>query len=98
MDIDMFKDKKKIEKFIAYILFVLAAIFLWNRCQYGYIYNDEPFILTLSHRLIKGDAFLYDEWQPTQLTGFLNYPWMYLFVSTHSNTDGIILYFRHLYV
>lgn len=94
----MVLDKKKIEKIIVLIIFILAALFLFDRSKYGYIYNDEPFILTLSHRLVKGDVFMYDEWQPTQLTGFLNYPWMLLFTLTHSNTDGMILFFRHLYV
>ncbi len=94
----MVLDKKKIEKIFVLMIFILTAVFLFNRAKYGYIYNDEPFILTLSHRLVKGDVFMYDEWQPTQLTGFLNYPWMLLFTTTHSNTDGMILYFRHLYV
>ncbi len=94
----MVLDKKKIEKIFVLMIFILTAVFLFNRAKYGYIYNDEPFILTLSHRLVKGDVFMYDEWQPTQLTGFLNYPWMLLFTATHSNTDGMILYFRHLYV
>ncbi len=94
----MVLDKKKMEKIFVLMIFILTAVFLFNRAKYGYIYNDEPFILTLSHRLVKGDVFMYDEWQPTQLTGFLNYPWMLLFTTTHSNTDGMILYFRHLYV
>ncbi len=91
-------DKKKIEKILIYVLFVFATIFLFHRAKYGYIYNDEPFILTLSHRLVQGDAFMYHEWQPTQLTGFLNYPWMVLFTSTHTNNDGMILFFRYIYV
>lgn len=94
----MIKRNERIGKMVAVVVLVIAALFMLNRAKYGYIYNDEPFILTLSHRLIKGDAFLYDEWQPTQLTGFLNYPWMILFTATHNNTDGMILFFRYVYV
>ena len=88
----MIKRNERREKMVAVGVLVIAALFMLNRAKYGYIYNDEPFILTLSHRLIKGDVFLYDEWQPTQLTGFLNYPWMILFTATHNNTDGMILF------
>lgn len=94
----MIKRNERIEKMVSVGVLVIAALFMLNRAKYGYIYNDEPFILTLSHRLIKGDVFLYDEWQPTQLTGFLNYPWMILFTATHNNTDGMILFFRYIYV
>ena len=94
----MIKRNERIEKMVAVGVLIIAALFMLNRAKYGYIYNDEPFILTLSHRLIKGDVFLYDEWQPTQLTGFLNYPWMILFTATHNNTDGMILFFRYIYV
>ena len=94
----MIKRNERIEKMVAVGVLIIAALFMLNRTQYGYIYNDEPFILTLSHRLIKGDVFLYDEWQPTQLTGFLNYPWMILFTATHNNTEGMILFFRYIYV
>lgn len=94
----MIKRNERIGKMVAVGLLIIAALFMLNRAKYGYIYNDEPFILTLSHRLINGDVFLYDEWQPTQLTGFLNYPWMILFTATHNNTDGMILFFRYIYV
>lgn len=94
----MIKRNERIGKIVAVVVLIIAALFMLNRAKYGYIYNDEPFILTLSHRLIKGDVFLYDEWQPTQLTGFLNYPWMILFTATHNNTDGMILFFRYVYV
>lgn len=94
----MIKRYERIKKMVAVGVLIIAALFMLNRAKYGYIYNDEPFILTLSHRLIKGDVFLYDEWQPTQLTGFLNYPWMILFTATHNNTDGMILFFRYIYV
>ena len=94
----MIKRNERIEKMVAVGVLIIAALFMLNRAKYGYIYNDEPFILTLSHRLIKGDVFLYDEWQPTQLTGFLNYPWMILFTATHNNTEGMILFFRYIYV
>ena len=94
----MIKRNERIKKMVAVGVLIIAALFMLNRAKYGYIYNDEPFILTLSHRLIKGDVFLYDEWQPTQLTGFLNYPWMILFTATHNNTEGMILFFRYIYV
>ena len=53
----MIKRNERIGKMVAVVVLVIAALFMLNRAKYGYIYNDEPFILTLSHRLIKGDAF-----------------------------------------
>ena len=55
----MIKRNERIEKMVAVGVLVVTALFMLNRAKYGYIYNDEPFILTLSHRLIKGDVFLY---------------------------------------
>ena len=69
-----------------------------SRAKYGYGYNDEPFILTLAHRLLKGDALLCDEWHPTQLTGYLNYFITKVYFMFHSSTEGMILNFRYIYV
>lgn len=79
-------------------VFFLFFLFLIDRSKYGYIYNDEPFILTLSHRFTKGDLLLWDEWHPTQLVGFINYFITKIYFMFHSSTDGMILNFRYIYI
>ena len=90
--------KENSKKIISYIAILLFSCFLFSRARYGYIYNDEPFILTLAHRLLKGDALLCDEWHPTQLTGYLNYFITKVYFMFHSSTEGMILNFRYIYV
>ena len=80
------------------VIFILCFSFLWWKSSYGYIFNDEPYIMTLGDRLVKGDLLLINEWKPTQLTGYLLYPFLRVYRLLHISTDGMILTFRHIYV
>ena len=80
------------------ISFVICFLFLWWKSSYGYIFNDEPYILTLGDRLVKGDLLLIDEWRPAQMTGYLLYPFIRIYNFFNPSTKGFILVFRHLYV
>ena len=64
----------KKRKLIFLISFVLGAVFLLWKMQYGYIFNDEPFILSLGHRFLKGDKLFINEWNGTQLFSLINFP------------------------
>lgn len=48
----------KSKKYFGFIILGCLFIFMLSRAKYGYIYNDEPFILTLGHRFMKGDLIL----------------------------------------
>lgn len=83
--------------------FSLAIIFLFALLSlrgafYGIASPDESFYLTIPYRLILGDALLVDEWHASQLSAFLLYLPMKIFMSITGSTDGIILFFRCLYV
>ena len=80
---------------IAYALafLVLLSFLLW-KCRYGYANKDEAFYLTIPYRLCRGDSLLLHEWHLSQLSGFLLFPAMKLYLSLWGNTEGILLHFR----
>lgn len=81
----------------AALMAVFGILLLW-RAKYGYGAEDEPFYLTLAHRLTKGDALFLDEWHLSQLSGIFAYPFMKLYFVFGGTTEGIVLNFRYLFV
>ena len=91
-------DKLKRQDLI-FILLMLAAVFfaLW-KVQFGFGGNDESFHLTIPHRLTKGDALFRDEWNLSQMSSFLQLPFVWVFTLISGSTDGIVLAARIFYV
>lgn len=89
---------RKHKDFFACIGILLFAFTLLRSAFYGTSSPDESFYLTIPYRLIKGDALLIDEWHASQFSAFLLYLPMKLFMSIRGNTDGIVLFFRCLFV
>ena len=58
---------------------LLGLTFLLWKANYGYIYNDEPFLLGLGYRLVNGDAMIANEWSVMSIVSFLIYPFMYIY-------------------
>ncbi len=79
-------------------LMAATAIFAFWKCFFGFGGYDEGFYLTIPHRLLKGDAFFADEWNLSQLSGFLLLPFTWLYTTFVGSTDGIILAARIVYV
>ena len=80
------------------ILFAaVLALTLW-RTNFGYVSHDEAFFITIPDRLVKGDAFFTDEWQPTQLTYFITLPFVAVYKGIVGSNDGICLFMRYVYV
>ena len=50
------------------ITLVISGFLFWKACH-GYIFNDEPFMISVGHRLIKGDQLFLHEWNTSQLIG-----------------------------
>lgn len=93
-----YERKQKFIFWLGIIILVFFALFLMTRAKVGYIYNDEPFILTLAHRFLKGDLILWDEWHPSQMVGYLNLPFTALYFLIHPNAEEMILHFRYIFI
>ena len=80
------------------ILLVAAFVFMLWKCRYGFANMDEAFYLTIPYRLCQGDGLLGQEWHLSQLSGFLLYPVMKLYLIIAGGiTDGLFLTFRYIY-
>jgi len=87
----------KYKDIFAFVVIGVFALTLFRSIFYGIATPDESFYLTIPYRVIKGDALLLDEWHASQLSAFLLYLPMKLFLLINKSTDGIILYFRFLF-
>ena len=93
------KKKKNFETLVfAFVMCVMALFLLWKAHQ-GYIFNDEPFMVSLGHRILKGDKLFIHEWNLTQTTGLFFAPFIWLYTTvTKQSTVGLILFCRIVYV
>lgn len=85
------------QKFFRVFLFIISGILLSFRAQYGFFFNDEPFIISLAQRLYYGANLIIDEWNTTQNFGALLLPLYKLYIALTGSTEGIILTFRVIY-
>jgi len=77
---------------------ILGLFFLLWKSKYGTGAYDEPFYLTIPHRLLKGDGMFSEEWNFGQFSAFLMLPAMKLYLLAVGTTEGIILNFRYIYI
>lgn len=91
-------DLRMVTKFLPMVLIFLAGLlYLFNRARCGYIFNDEPFMVTLGQRAYKGDALWVDEWHISQLFSIIMLPFYAFFRLFNSSNMGILLYLRFCY-
>lgn len=89
--------EKKVE--ICFIfLFIFVFCFLFWRVKYGIANIDESYYVSISYRIFQGDSMLVEEWGITQLSAFLMYPVVSLYMLIFQNTEGILLAARYFYV
>lgn len=86
------------QSLLVFSIIGIFALLLFRGAFYGVATPDESFYLTIPYRIILGDALLIDEWHASQLSAFLLYLPMKLFISITGSTDGIVLFFRCLFV
>ena len=79
------------------IVFSMIFLFLIFKCRYGYANMDESFYLTIPYRLCLGDGLLVHEWHLSQLSAFLLYPLVRVYLWIFHSTEGILLNFRYLF-
>lgn len=78
--------------------FLLSLGMLIWKLPYSVNTWDESFCLSLGHRLAKGDSLFAHEWHVTQMSGLFQLPFMKLFFALNETTDGMVLYFRWIYL
>ena len=82
-----------------FCLVISAFAVLVLRCAfYGVHTPDEGFYVTVPYRLYLGEALIIDELQESQFSAFLQYLPFAAFMKMTGSTDGVILYFRLLFV
>lgn len=86
------------QNILAFSLIGIFALFLLRGAFHGISTPDESFYLTIPYRIILGDSLLIDEWHASQLSSFILYLPMKLFITLTGGTDGIVLFFRCLFV
>lgn len=91
-------DKYIWQDYIFVALMALGLILSFWKCSYGFGGNDEPFYLTIPHRLIMGDSLIGDEWHLSQLSGIFLMPFVGLYTFITGGTEGIIFAARIMYV
>lgn len=78
--------------------FAFTAVFFFVSMRYGIQSADESFYLTIPFRLTQGGRLVIDEWHLSQLSAVFQYLPLRLFMAVTGGTEGLILYFRQLYV
>lgn len=87
--------KADIAMLIVLVLFFLYYFFSVRR---GVNAVDEAFYYTIPMRIFKGDGFLSTEWHVSQFSSIFQLIPYRLFTLITSSTDGIIMFFRGLYI
>ena len=77
---------------------IALAVFMWRAAFYGAQTADEAFYYTIPHKLFFGGRLLMDEWQFSQLSAVFQYLPFYVYHTVTGGTEGIVLFFRELYV
>ncbi len=77
---------------------VALFVFLGYFARYGIGTPDESFYFTIPQRLLAGDRLLTDEWQVSQFSSLLQLLPYALYTKLAGGTEGIILFFRYLFL
>lgn len=84
-------------RILSNVTIIFGFLFLVWRVRFGYCFNDEPFILTLAHRLTMGDNIIIDEWNMGQLFGLAILPLVKIYKLLVGSTEGILLFSRYCF-
>lgn len=91
-------DKQKKRDFIFAAGLFLGFLFLLWKSKYGMGAYDEPFYLTMTHRIANGEGMFSEEWNFGQFSAFLTLPVMKIYLWLTGSTEGIVLHFRYIYI
>ncbi len=88
----------QIKRILPYLILVTAAILMLNLSKRSFCFSDECFYFSTANRFLQGDRLFVHDWFPTQMVSLIIMPFQKLYVSVTGSNDGVILYFRVLYV
>ena len=73
-------DRQKKRDIIFWAGLFLGCWFLIWKSKYGTGAYDEPFYLTIPHRIVNGDGMFSEEWNFGQFSSFLMLPFMKIYL------------------
>ena len=91
------KKHKLIQNFIFAVLMIMAAVFLFWKCRYGFANKDESLYLAIPYRLWQGDGLFVNEWNLSAFSSFLLMPFVSVYMAIAGTTEGILLNFRYIF-
>lgn len=91
-------DRQKKRDIIFWTGLFFGFLFLVWKSKYGTGAYDEPFYLTMPHRIVNGEGMFSEEWNFGQFSAFLLLPVMKIYLLIAGDTEGIILHFRYIYI
>jgi len=80
------------------VILGVGLFVLLHSVFYGTNQSDDSFYLTIPYRVFLGDALFVDEWHVSQMSSVFQLLPLSVYVWITGSTDGIILFFRLLYV
>lgn len=83
---------------VALICLCCAVLFFVWKAPYGFGLDDESWYFTFPQRLTMGDSLLTHEWHVAQLISFFLYLPYKIYTSITGTTEGIILFFRYMFI
>jgi len=90
--------KKFFSKYYIHIIFAVYFLVCIIRAMKGFCWSDESFYFSTTDRFFKGDMPIRDEWWRTQMSSVFCLPFYAIFHAIAGSNEGIILFFRILYV
>ncbi|MEI6577950.1 MAG: hypothetical protein WCN92_00645 [Eubacteriales bacterium] len=88
----------KYQDTLSLLCLISALAFYCWKAPISFGFNDESAFIAYAHRLTMGDSLFTDEWHVAQLTGFLLYLPVKSYLLISGSTDGIVLFFRYMFV
>ncbi len=91
----MKNQKISINKFIAFI--VIMTLYMCYKIHYG-LHYDEAYLVDLGKLKMDGIKNISECWDILQMSGLVLYPFIKIFHFVNGNYEGVILFFRYVYI
>lgn len=92
--------KSKVQQKDIFMLLGIIGVIIFSiwKAHYGLGGKDVSFYLNIPYRMIHGDVLFWDEWNLAQLSSFLLYPIMKIYMLIVGTTESMMLHFRYIYI